>query len=157
MSGMLRNRALDGNRRSGGWLTDGTGRCVAALAEQGAKLVGMRVCELPSLQFEPVVPVPASQAFGKIAADGQGAGCPLADDMTIFVQHQPGVAEELARAIAQVDAPATCRGDRAAVQSDEHGMLEDLHVVHRAAEQRLEGAGDGLREPYRATDESHTG
>ena len=68
-------------------------------------------------------------------------GLPLPHHVAVLVQHEPGVAEEVGGAAAQVDALRARGRDARAVQAREPGVLDHPHVRRSArAEQPLEGA-----------------
>jgi len=107
--------------------------------------MSVRVSELARLDFKAVVPVPASHTLRYITANRESAGLPLLDDVTVLVEHQPGIVEELGAASAQIDPASARRGYGVAVKAHEQRMLEDLHVMHRCLEQHLERSADRLR------------
>src|SRR5579862_1034450 len=127
----------------GGW--GGARDAYCRGGEQRAQARDIPVGELSRLDLEAVVPVSVPQALEQVATDGEAARLPLSDHVTVLVQHQPGVGEEVRGAAAQVDAPAARRCHGAAVQANEAGMLDDLHLPDLRAEQPLERMPYSLR------------
>jgi hypothetical protein len=100
------------------------------------------VGELSRFDLEAVVPVAASQALSEVAGHGHRARFPLLEDVAVLMEHQRRVFEEVLGTVAQIDAAATGRGDRAQVQPCEQRMLDDLDLVDVGAEQAGEGRTD---------------
>lgn len=78
--------------------------------------VQMFVGEGARLDFEAVVPVAVPQPLQKITGDGQITRLPLLQHVTVFMQHEPGIGEELLRPAAQVNAPPPGGCDGAVMQ-----------------------------------------
>lgn len=111
-------------------------------AEHRPQAERVRVRKLASFYFKPVIPVASSHALGDITAKGQSAGLPLPHDVPVLVQHQPGVLEELCRAVPEVYSPPPRGCDGATMQPHEQRVLEYLDVVNRRIEQSLERGAD---------------
>ena len=97
--------------------------------------VGVR--ERTGLYLESIVPVAPPHTLRYIAPDREYPWLPLFDDVAVLVQHEPGIVEELSAAAAQENSAPARRRDGSPMQPHEQRMLEDLHVVHRAPEQRF--------------------
>lgn len=110
-------------------------------------LVGVRA----RLDLEAVVPVALPKPFQAVARDGQLARLPLLQYVTVLVQHQPGIVEEVLRRPVQIDAPAAGRGNRAGMQPGIQGMLDDAHVVNGLTDHGLQRGTEGTRKSYVAS------
>src|SRR5579863_836610 len=91
----------------------GSGRAVGMRSTQR---VQMFVGEGARLDLEAVVPVAVPQPLQKITGEGQITRLPLLQHVTVLMQHEPGIVEELLRPAAQVNAPPPGSGDGAVVQ-----------------------------------------
>jgi len=78
--------------------------------------VQMPVGERSRLHLEAIVPIAAAQPLPAVSDDCQIAGLPLFEHVTVLVQHEPGIAEELLRGAAQIDAPPAGGGDGARME-----------------------------------------
>lgn len=123
----------------------------AAARTSGPQGVQTSVGEGTRLDLETVVPVAMPQRLQAIAHDGQIARLPLSQHMTVLVQHQPGIVEELLRRAAQIDASAASSGDRAGMQAHVERMLDDMHVRDGLADNGLERHAQGTRKGYLAS------
>jgi hypothetical protein len=112
--------------------------------------------ELPRLDLEAVVPVPASEALSKVAGNGHRARFPLFEDMAVLMEYQRGVFEELLGTVAKVNASAAGGRNRAQVQPREQRVLDDFHLIDVGAEQARKGCTDMTGQDYAAAEtESH--
>src|SRR5690242_20685230 len=108
--------------------------------------MGVCVRERTRLYFESIVPVTASHTLCQVAPEGQCSRLPLLDDVTVLVEHQPGIVEELGGAAAQVDATRARGGYGATVKAHEPRVFEDPHVRNRAFEQHFQRSADPFRQ-----------
>jgi len=121
--------------------------------EQRPQPICVRIREGAGFDLEAVVPVTFLGTLEEIALDTESSRLPLFDDVAIFVEHQPGVVEEIRGTAAQVDPPATRGGDGTAMKADEQGVLENADVVNRTVEEHRQrsayglGYGDGASNP----------
>ena len=114
--------------------------------------VQMPVRERPGLDLEPIAPVAVPQALPAVAREGQSARLPLFEHVTVLVQHEPRVIEELLRGAAQVNAPPAGGGDGAQMQPRVEGALDDADLGHGLAEHALQRPAEGIRQGDRASD-----
>lgn len=78
--------------------------------------VQIPVGEGARLDLEAVVPVAVPHPLHAIPRDSQIARLPLFQHVTVLMQHEPEIVEELLRGTAQIDAPTTGSGNGAAMQ-----------------------------------------
>lgn len=109
------------------------------------------VRECARLHLEAVVPIPVAQPFQVVAPDGQVAGLPLLQHVTVLMQHEPGIFEEVSCRVAQIDAPAASRGNGAMMKPRIQGMLDDANVGHGLADHPLQRAAEGARKSHAAS------
>jgi len=128
------------------------GRCwargtVTAARAPAARAGGLRWCrERARLDFEALFQYPRPGIRAGTCRVSE-PGLPLPDDVTVLVQHQPGVGEEVGGAAAQVDAPrrvvATAR--RAGGANQECSITP--HLGRRSRRAAVRGRCDVLRAP----------
>lgn len=116
-----------------------------------AQRMDVSVRERARLHLEAVVPVPVAQPLPAVAQDGQIAGLPLLQHVTVLVQHEPGILEEILCRVAQIDAPPAGRGNGAMMKARIQGMLDDENMRHGLADDRLQSAAESIRESHSAS------
>ena len=103
------------------------------------------------LDLEAVVVVAMPQPLQAVARNRQLARLPLLQHVTVFVQQQPGILEEVLRGAAQIDTPAAGCGDGAGMQPRIQRMLGDGDLLHGLTEHGLERRAEGTRKGYLAS------
>ena len=103
------------------------------------------VGECARLHLEAVVPIPVAQTFHAVAYESQVAGLPLLQHVTVLMQHEPGIFEEVLRGITQIDAPPASGGNGAMMKPRIQGMLDDANVGYGLADHPLQRAAEGIR------------
>jgi len=79
----------------------------------------MGIRKLARFDLEAVVPIAASGPLEQIASHCEGSRLPLFEHVTVLVQHERRVLEEVSGTATQINAPSTGGCDGSAMQSHE--------------------------------------
>jgi len=100
-------------------------------------VVEVHIRKLARFDLEAVIPIATPQPLHKVSPHGQCPWLPLFKNMTVLVQHEPRILEEIGGAATQVNSTVARRSEGAAMEADEQRMLNNPHVTDLLAKQKL--------------------